>query len=181
MPLSNFWAISCDECGTDDPDLGMYDIDEDEASEYWVDQGYEDRDSGWWCPSCIEKEAEEQRLVGQNAKIEKLQEIAQGKDWEELSDEGVDIMDPYFSLFNCHKNDAFDKARELFIRTHGRLNWEVEIQPYVDEGIMSIFSIEPSDELKTFVNFVTAFVNEDKLKIKSAEMDGPAVDVEIKA
>jgi len=177
MPVSNFYIFSCDQCSYEDNDFGMDDLDYDAAVEQYEQRGYEDRDSGWWCSSCIEREAEEKRIKEKSKNMKKKQKAAAKKEWKDY-DDGVDVMDPYFSVFNCHVNRAYDKARELFIRIHGREKWEVEIQPYDDEGMMSIFNSEPTEDMKFFVFMVTAFANEDKLTLEDKKFDGPEVDLE---
>lgn len=70
-------------------------------------------------------------------------------------------LDPGFSLFNYHVNDAKDKARELFIRVFGEQAWEDEIQPYEESGIMAITSKPPTFYTAFYITAVTLIVNGD--------------------
>lgn len=71
-----------------------------------------------------------------------------------------DFLDPHFSLFNCHLNNAKDRAKTQFILRNGKACWKREIQPFVDKGIMSIFSVKPTKWTKQFLWDICRFVNE---------------------
>ena len=71
-------------------------------------------------------------------------------------------MSPYFAVFNFHINDARDKAKKLFVKTFGQEAWDKEIQHYVTNGVMEIFSIPHPDFMVMFyVAAVTMIVNGD--------------------
>jgi hypothetical protein len=69
-------------------------------------------------------------------------------------------MDSYFSMFNCHVNNAFDKASIIFIAKFGATKYCETIAKYQDRGIMSIFRDRPTEETKFFVEVVEEIVNE---------------------
>ncbi len=73
-------------------------------------------------------------------------------------------MDPFFSLFNCHVNDAERRAKESFIQKYDEATWKRELQPFINKGIMSIFDKPPSEFTQFFVDEVTRIVNGPDLK-----------------
>jgi len=68
-------------------------------------------------------------------------------------------MDAKFAIFNCHINDAKDRAKDAFIAFHGKKAWNTYIQPKIDDGIMSIFNEVPNEYTKFFVYTVWTMVN----------------------
>ena len=72
----------------------------------------------------------------------------------------TEIMDPTFAIFNQHKNKADERAKKAFIEMFGQKDWDKNIQPLIDNGIMSIFNEEPNTYTIAYVAFVFAFVNE---------------------
>jgi len=69
-------------------------------------------------------------------------------------------MDGYFSMFNCHVNNAFDKASISFIEKFGAIRYCETIAKYWNQGIMSIFHDPPTEETKFFVDTINGVVNE---------------------
>ncbi len=86
-----------------------------------------------------------------------------------INNEQETVLDAGFSLFNCHINDAKDRAKDAFIKIHGSTAFENEIQPFLDKGIMSIFESKPNRWIRTYVDLIQAFVNEDH--VMSVEQD----------
>ncbi len=75
-------------------------------------------------------------------------------------------MDPGFSVFNGHVNNADEKARALM-----RLFWpdyleEVERLEEEGNGIMNIFNQEPTQATLTYATIVTAYVNDGRLDVE---------------
>ena len=71
-------------------------------------------------------------------------------------------LDPYFAVFNCHINDARERADKEFKAQFGEEKWKEEIKPLHDEGIMVIFQAEPTSFVMAWAALCTAYVNEDK-------------------
>lgn len=69
-------------------------------------------------------------------------------------------MDIVFSMFNHHINDALYKAKVDFVDFYDALVWQDKIQPFIDNGVMSIFDQEPTPEARVFVCLVYEYVNE---------------------
>jgi hypothetical protein len=67
-------------------------------------------------------------------------------------------MDPSFAVFNCHVNDA--KTRALVVLRDHFPHLHREVLKYDEQGIMSIFTVDPTPATTAFVALVTAFVNE---------------------
>lgn len=72
-------------------------------------------------------------------------------------------MDLYFSVFNCHVNDAEKKAVTAYKEKYGEDVFERVIQPILDAGIMSIFDKPPTEETKAFATLIQDFVNEGRV------------------
>lgn len=75
-----------------------------------------------------------------------------------------EFLDPRWALFNCHVNDAEKRAKIKFIISNGTKCWNKEIQPFVDQGIMSIFNVKPNKWTVEFLKDVCRFVNEKKIE-----------------
>ena len=71
-------------------------------------------------------------------------------------------MDAYFSVFNCHLNDADKRATMDVIAKFGVKKYAEELQPFQEKGIMSIFKVEPTDVAKYYVDRVEEYVNENR-------------------
>ena len=69
-------------------------------------------------------------------------------------------MTPGFAVFNCHCNNARERAKELFIARFGITKWAEKIKPFHDKGIMSIFNEKPNKYTQWYVDTITAIVNE---------------------
>lgn len=68
-------------------------------------------------------------------------------------------MDIRFALFNCHINDAFDRASKAFVQQFGARLYCETIAKYWNKGIMSLFNDEPTEHTKWFVEKVQEIVN----------------------
>jgi hypothetical protein len=73
-----------------------------------------------------------------------------------------DRMSVYFSLFNCHLNNAKERADREFIAQFGLEKFKEEIEPFILKGIMSIFDKEPNFFTFAYTVLVTAYVNEGR-------------------
>lgn len=77
-------------------------------------------------------------------------------------------MDAGFSVFNCHLNNAKERANREFVAQFGQDAYNSSIVPYDEDGIMSIFNSAPTPHTAAWVALVTAYVNENRLP-KSGE------------
>jgi len=68
-------------------------------------------------------------------------------------------MNAYEALFNCHINDALNKAIDLFIKKYGENVYNKQIAPFVKRGVMGIFEKNPNEYTIFFVDSVTNYVN----------------------
>ena len=80
-------------------------------------------------------------------------------DW--LVEKTAEKMDPYFALFNLHKNQAGERAKQEFIRKWGQDVWDKEMKPFEEKGIMSIFQQPPNQYTSFYVGRVHEMVNEE--------------------
>jgi len=71
-------------------------------------------------------------------------------------------MDTHFAMFNCHANDAEERANAEFTAQFGQEAFDTEIQPILDAGIMSIFDGAPTSLTAAYAALVTAYVNEGR-------------------
>lgn len=69
-------------------------------------------------------------------------------------------MDIYFSVFNCHINDAKEKAIDMFKQVYSERKFEKQIQPFLDRGIMSIFNEDPNRYTRFFAGYIQRIVNQ---------------------
>jgi hypothetical protein len=65
------------------------------------------------------------------------------------------------ALFNCHLNNAQERAKVAFIKRFDEASWKKEIQPFIDKGLMSITE-NPNGYARWFVEAVAIFVNENR-------------------
>lgn len=74
-----------------------------------------------------------------------------------------DTMSPYFAVFNCHCNNADQRARAA-LRANGMQTWldEVEAIESAEGGIMAIFQHDPTAATGAYVALVTVFANEGR-------------------
>lgn len=74
------------------------------------------------------------------------------------------VLDPQYSVFNGHVNDADRRARQV-LRACGMNAWLLEVEAIEAEegGIMAIFHCEVTPATAAYAALVTAFVNEGKL------------------
>lgn len=70
-------------------------------------------------------------------------------------------MDIFFSMFNSHINNAFEKAKENFIENFGIESWNENIGIFEKNGIMQIFDFEPNELTIWFASMVQCYVNEE--------------------
>ena len=68
-------------------------------------------------------------------------------------------MDLYASVFNCHVNDALEKAKKVFIETYGLRKYIKCIKPYIDNGVMSMFDEMPNKYTMFFALYIKRVVN----------------------
>jgi hypothetical protein len=68
-------------------------------------------------------------------------------------------MDVTAALFNCHINNAEERAKESYIAFFGKESFDANIQPYLDKGIMSILKTQPTPTLQFYVYTIWNFVN----------------------
>ena len=68
-------------------------------------------------------------------------------------------MDVYTAVFNCHVNAAHERAVQAFIDTYGTKRFEQYIEPYLNQGIMSIFNDPPNRYTKFFCFYIKRVVN----------------------
>lgn len=68
-------------------------------------------------------------------------------------------LSPGFALFNCHINNAKDRALAVLDENFSKL--AAEIRKAEEEGIMVLLQREPTPASTAFVVLVTAFVNGD--------------------
>lgn len=73
-----------------------------------------------------------------------------------------EILDINFSLFNGHINNASEKAKKAFIKRFNQEEWDKHIQPFEDNGIMTIFAKKPNRYTLWYVETVAVFVNENR-------------------
>ena len=71
-------------------------------------------------------------------------------------------LDPFFSVFNGHVNDADKKARACLSEYFTGSLEEVERIEKKHNGIMGIFDEEPNIHTNAYVALVTYIVNEDR-------------------
>ena len=72
-------------------------------------------------------------------------------------------LDPGFSVFNGHVNDADTKARALMRQFWPHYLEEVESLEKAEGGIMAIFNHPPTPATLTYTAIVTAYVNDGRL------------------
>lgn len=72
-------------------------------------------------------------------------------------------MDIGFAVFNCHINNAEERAIALFVETYGQAVFNDAIQPCIDAGIMSIFDGALTERTEFFVKSIQKFVNENRI------------------
>jgi hypothetical protein len=68
-------------------------------------------------------------------------------------------MDIRFAAFNCHVNNAKQKAIMRFVKKFGSVTYRREIKPILKNGIMSIFHKEPNEHTKYFAETIQEIVN----------------------
>lgn len=72
-------------------------------------------------------------------------------------------MDITFSVFNCHVNNAKERATAEFVAQYGQENYDKHIAPIDEAGIMTIFHRKPTQYTAAWVTLVTAYVNENRV------------------
>ena len=65
-----------------------------------------------------------------------------------------------FAVFNCHVNDAKDRADAEFIAQFGQDRFDEVMAPIHEAGVMSIFNEEPTIYTMAWVTLCAAYVNE---------------------
>lgn len=69
-------------------------------------------------------------------------------------------MDAGFALFNLHVNDAGERAKAAYIACYGQDNFNENIQPFIEQGVMSMFNVAPTPSTVAYILLVHFFVNE---------------------
>jgi hypothetical protein len=69
-------------------------------------------------------------------------------------------MNTVESVFNCHINNAQEKAIGAFRKKYGREVFLKEIDPLIKRGIMSVFNQEPNEHTLFFVKRIEFYVNQ---------------------
>ena len=75
-------------------------------------------------------------------------------------------MSQTFAVFNCHINNAKDRADAEFIAQFGQESFDKCIRPFHRKGIMEIFKSNSTVETMAWVVLCTAFANEGR-EVKS--------------
>src|SRR6185503_4859330 len=88
---------------------------------------------------------------------------------DEMSKTEREPMTRGFAVFNCHLNNAKAKAKRRFKKKFGAEVWKLEIQPFLNKGIMSIFEQEPNDHTLWYVDEITAIVNARRQKTEVSQ------------
>lgn len=78
-------------------------------------------------------------------------------------------LDVGFSVFNCHLNNAKERANAEFILQFGQEAYDEHIKPIDEAGIMSIFHEAPTKYTGPWVTLVTAYVNENRVPAPSTK------------
>lgn len=69
-------------------------------------------------------------------------------------------MGDYVAVFNSRDCDR-KKAKKIFIKAFDKDTFQREIQPSLDEGLMSIFKKEPTPERVFYVKHLSMARNEE--------------------
>lgn len=72
-------------------------------------------------------------------------------------------LDAGFSVFNCHLNNAKERANTEFVAQFGQEAYDEHIAPIAEAGIMTIFHDKPTQFTAAWVTLVTAYVNENRV------------------
>ena len=79
-----------------------------------------------------------------------------------MNNEEQKPMSEYFAVFNCHVNNASERARRVFNKRFGAGSYRKHISPLVKRGIMSIFDDKPNTYTLFYVATITRIVNGGK-------------------
>jgi len=71
----------------------------------------------------------------------------------------------FIAVFNSSQSN-FRLAKAKYIKKFGKANFEKYIKPYIDEGIMSIFTAKPNRYTKTYVMILAAVSDESAYRRK---------------
>lgn len=74
----------------------------------------------------------------------------------------MERMEQGWAVFNCHRNDAKERADAEFIAQFGQEIFDEVMAPLHKDGIMAIFHDDPTPETAAWVALCTAYVNEDR-------------------
>lgn len=77
---------------------------------------------------------------------------------------------PTWAVFNCHVNNARERAEQAFKLKYGKACWKREIQPFRDFGIMSIFKVTPNSYIISFIRDICIIVNERKSRTEHTQV-----------
>lgn len=70
-------------------------------------------------------------------------------------------MTAQFAVFNCHVNDAAQRAEAEMKAQMGEEKYQEEIGVVIRDGIMAIFNAKPTIYTYAYVTLITAYVNEN--------------------
>lgn len=70
-------------------------------------------------------------------------------------------IDARVAVFNCHLNDAENRANAEFIAQFGQEKFDETIAPLHEAGVMGIFNEAPTIYTMAWVTLCAAYVNED--------------------
>lgn len=71
-------------------------------------------------------------------------------------------MDYYVATFNCHINNALEKAATQFKLVYSTEKFNKIIKPFITNGIMSIFDSPSTKYTKFFIYYLTDIVNDKR-------------------
>lgn len=80
---------------------------------------------------------------------------------EQLTAAAKKRMGTNFAVFNCHVNDAKNRADAEFIAQFGQEKFDEVMTPLHEAGIMEIFNEAPTIYTMAWVTLCAAYVNED--------------------
>ncbi len=72
-------------------------------------------------------------------------------------------MDIGFSVFNCHLNNAKNRAIKDVKDKFGEELFKSKLKHHLRNGIMAIFNEKPNEVTQYFADKVTEYVNEDRI------------------
>lgn len=71
----------------------------------------------------------------------------------------VRFTDPQWAVFNCHVNDAKQRALSVVQSRYPDSDGLKELEKYVEDGVMGIFAKRSTPEAELFANACYIFTN----------------------